>query len=113
MNFVLPSILMKSAAGEGGRFLHSKPNHSLEADMPYVFGIDISAFAVPNDWKAVSNQGVKFVFVKASENGLADATFSVNWQGAKAVGILRRAYDFFHPQAGNAAASASNAVQTF
>src|SRR5258708_10150307 len=112
MNFVLPSILMKSAAGEGGRFLHSKPNHSLEADMPYVFGIDISAFAVPNDWKAVSNQGVKFVFVKASENGFADAKFSVNWQGAKAVAMLRGAYHFFHPEAGNAAGQAAKFIQT-
>ncbi len=80
--------------------------------MPYVFGIDISAFAVPNDWKAVSNQGVKFVFVKASENGFADAKFSVNWQGAKAVGMLRGAYHFFHPEAGNAAGQAAKFIQT-
>ena len=57
--------------------------------MPYVFGLDISSFAVPTDWQAVSNQGVKFVFVKASENGFADAKFSENWQSSKAVGMLR------------------------
>ncbi len=40
--------------------------------MASVFGIDVSGWVASPDWGAVSNQGVKFVFVKASENTLAD-----------------------------------------
>ena len=53
--------------------------------MASVFGIDVSGWVVSPDWGAVSNQGVKFVFVKASENALADSKFSQHWQGSKSV----------------------------
>ncbi len=57
--------------------------------MASVFGIDVSGWVASPDWGAVSNQGVKFVFVKASENTLADTKFSQHWQGSKSVGMLR------------------------
>ncbi|MCL4528862.1 MAG: LysM peptidoglycan-binding domain-containing protein [Chloroflexi bacterium] len=67
--------------------------------MAYVFGLDVSGYTVVNNWNAVANQGVKFVFVKASENGYTDPQFSQHWQNAKSVGMLRGAYHFFHPEA--------------
>ena len=66
--------------------------------MASVFGIDISSYTVVNDWKAVASQGVKFVFVKASENGYTDSKFSQHWQNAKSAGMVRGAYHFFHPE---------------
>lgn len=80
--------------------------------MTSVFGIDISGWVASPDWGAVSNQGVKFVFVKASENTFADAKFSQHWQGSKSVGMLRGAYHFFHPEANNSAQQANTFIQT-
>ncbi len=67
--------------------------------MASVFGLDISGYTAINDWSAVASQGVKFVFVKASENGYTDSMFAQHWQNAKNAGILRGAYHFFHPEA--------------
>ena len=67
--------------------------------MAYVFGLDVSGYTTVNSWSAVANQGVKFVFVKASENGYTDSMFVQHWQNAKSAGMLRGAYHFFHPEA--------------
>ncbi len=67
--------------------------------MAYVFGLDISGYTTVNNWSAVANQGVKFVFVKASENGFTDPMFNQHWQDAKNAGMLRSAYHFLHPEA--------------
>ena len=80
--------------------------------MASVFGIDISGWVTPPDWSVVSNQGVKFVFVKASENTFADSKFSQHWQGSKSVGMLRGAYHFFHPEANNPAQQANTFIET-
>ncbi len=79
--------------------------------MASVFGVDVSGWVASPDWGAVSNQGVKFVFVKASENALADSKFSQHWQGSKSVGMLRGAYHFFHPEANNSAQQANTFIQ--
>jgi lysozyme len=79
--------------------------------MASVFGIDVSGWVASPDWGAVSNQGVKFVFVKASENTLADSKFSQHWQGSKSVGMLRGAYHFFHPESNNSAQQANIFIQ--
>jgi len=79
--------------------------------MASIFGIDVSGWVASPDWDAVSNQGLKFVFVKASENTLADSKFSQHWQGSKSVGMLRGAYHFFHPEANNSAQQANAFIQ--
>jgi GH25 family lysozyme M1 (1,4-beta-N-acetylmuramidase) len=79
--------------------------------MASVFGIDISGWVEAPDWSIVSNQGVKFIFVKASENTSADPKFSQHWQGSKSVGMLRGAYHFFHPEANNSAQQANTFIQ--
>jgi lysozyme len=76
-----------------------------------VFGIDVSGWVASPDWGAVNNQGVKFVFVKASENTSADEKFIQHWQGSKSVGMLRGAYHFFHPEANNSAQQANAFIQ--
>ncbi len=79
--------------------------------MASVFGIDVSAWVASPDWNTVSNQGVKFAFVKASENTFSDSKFSQHWQGAKSVGMSRGAYHFFHPEIDNPAQQASTFIQ--
>ena len=79
--------------------------------MASVFGIDVSGWVASPDWGAVSAQGVKFVFVKASENTFADSKFSQHWQGSKSVGMLRGAYHFFHPETNNSAQQSSIFIQ--
>ncbi len=79
--------------------------------MAFVLGLDISAYTVVSSWNVVGQQGVKFVFVKASENNFPDAKFTQNWQGAKSIGLYRGAYHFFHPEAGNAAQQANTFIQ--
>jgi len=80
--------------------------------MASVFGIDVSGWVASPDWGAVSNQGVKFVFVKASENTFADSKFSQHWQGSNSVGMVRGAYHFFHPETNNSAQQANTFIQT-
>jgi lysozyme len=79
--------------------------------MPSVFGIDVSGWVDSPDWGVVSDQGVKFVFVKASENTLADSIFSQHWQGANDFGIFRGAYHFFHPEVDNSTQQADTFIQ--
>lgn len=80
--------------------------------MAYVFGIDISSYDAASNWSAVFNQGVRFVFVKASENTNPDSRFVANWQGPKSVGMYRGAFHFFHSEVDNAAQQANTLIQT-
>lgn len=63
-----------------------------------IAGIDIYSGDVINSWQKVKESGIKFVFIKATE-GIShkDVKFQSNWQAAKAVGLLRGAYCYFHP----------------
>ena len=79
--------------------------------MASVFGIDISSYDVTSDWNGVRNQGVRFVFVKASENTYVDSQFVSHWQGAKSVGMYRGAYHFFHSESDTAAQQANAFIQ--
>lgn len=66
--------------------------------MDYVSGIDVSYWEAGIDWKKVRGDGIRFVFIKATEGEqYVDPTFDDNWLGAKSVGILRGACHFFHP----------------
>ena len=66
--------------------------------MAYVSGIDVSYWEAGIDWKKVRGDGIRFVFIKATEGEqYVDPTFDDNWLGARSVGILRGAYHFFHP----------------
>ena len=80
--------------------------------MADVFGIDISSYDTASNWNAVRNQGVRFVFVKASENTFADTRFVPNWQGAKGASMYRGAFHFFHSETNNAAQQANTFIQT-
>jgi GH25 family lysozyme M1 (1,4-beta-N-acetylmuramidase) len=58
-------------------------------------GIDVSHHQKVNDWNAVKNDGISFVFLKATEgNNYIDPTFSSYCAGARAVGLEVGAYHF-------------------
>jgi GH25 family lysozyme M1 (1,4-beta-N-acetylmuramidase) len=64
----------------------------------FVLGVDVSNHNPPVDWQAVKNANISFAFAKATEGAtFKDKTFTTNWSGMKAVGIMRGAYHFFRP----------------
>ncbi len=61
-----------------------------------IHGIDVSHHQGAIDWDAVKKEGVKFVYMKATEGGdFKDTKFQTNWTEAARVGIPRGAYHFF------------------
>jgi lysozyme len=70
-------------------------------------GIDLSSFQPSFDWSAEKGR-ISFAFIKATEGiTIRDPEFAINWQQAKAIGIVRGAYHFAHPA--NGAASEARA----
>ncbi|MCC6300179.1 MAG: LysM peptidoglycan-binding domain-containing protein [Anaerolineales bacterium] len=66
--------------------------------MATVAGIDVSHWQSGIDWSKVRANGQRYVILKASEGtGFVDSSFKTNWAGAKAAGLLRSAYCYFHP----------------
>jgi len=71
---------------------------SVCADGPTTYGIDVSRFQGDIDWNAVAGSGVKFAYIQISRSLTdLDAKFAYNWKRAKEVGLLRGAYQRFHP----------------
>src|SRR5512142_1802935 len=67
--------------------------------MPTVPGIDVSYWQSGIDWPKVRATGQRFAIIKATEGETyADPTFAGDWSGAKASGLLRAPYCFFHPK---------------
>ncbi|MEY3321054.1 MAG: hypothetical protein RLZZ417_637 [Bacteroidota bacterium] len=63
-----------------------------------VKGIDVSHYQDVIDWKSISERGISFVFVKATEGmTLKDKLFNRNWERIKREGLKRGAYHFFRP----------------
>ncbi|AHM66398.1 hypothetical protein PPSQR21_027560 [Paenibacillus polymyxa SQR-21] len=58
-----------------------------------VRGIDVSRYQGKIDWKAVKEDGISFVFIKASQGQrYVYPTFITNAKGAKETGVLLGAY---------------------
>lgn len=69
--------------------------HPSERSFP-VQGIDVSHHQGRIDWALLREQGVDFVYIKASEGGdHKDRLFAANLRGARAAGIAAGAYHFF------------------
>lgn len=61
-----------------------------------VLGIDVSKWQGTINWASVKAAGVKFAIIRVSDGtNYLDEKFVANWNGAKAQGILRGAYQFF------------------
>lgn len=65
---------------------------------PTVKGIDVSYYQGTIDWAAAKTDGVRYAFVRVSDGTtFEDPKFAANWQGTKAQGIVRGAYQYFRP----------------
>jgi lysozyme len=65
---------------------------------PTLYGIDVSRFQGTINWAEVKGHGVKYAWVQVSRYlDDIDAQFEANWAGTRANGILRGAYQRFHP----------------
>lgn len=59
-------------------------------------GIDVSHHQGEIDWKKIKQEGISFVFIKATEGwNYKDPDFNRNWKGASNAGLLKGAYHFF------------------
>ncbi|MBK7408528.1 MAG: glycoside hydrolase family 25 protein [Saprospirales bacterium] len=63
-----------------------------------IYGIDVSHYQSRVNWDLVAEEGIQFVFVKATE-GMShqDSLFCLNWGSIKEAGLKRGAYHFFRP----------------
>lgn len=85
-------------------FLFQQINH-YGIKMPqgyHTHGIDISQYQGKIDWDALcapqdSEVHISFVYMRATMGMRSDKKFKLNWQEAKAHGLKRGAYLFFHP----------------
>ena len=86
--------------------------HAAAAPAGYpISGIDVSAFQDTIDWAGVAAGGAKFAYIRASEQqGIADATFAANYQGAKANGLYAGAYHRARPDVSGGKAQADYLV---
>lgn len=76
-SFVLPEYRPRLRAGE-------------------VYGIDVSSHQQPLDWRRVSDDGIRFAYVKASEgSSWKDPAFDQHWDGARQAGLRTGAYHYF------------------
>jgi lysozyme len=63
-----------------------------------VAGMDISYYDDSVDWNAAHSAGIDFAFIRVTDGTqYKDPKFAAYWQGAKAAGVLRGAYQFFRP----------------
>jgi lysozyme len=81
------------------RSLSDKKTHKAVAAahvMP-IQGIDVSYWQGDIDWEKVSEAGIHFAFIKATEGGdHFDPKFLDNWYAAKRAGVARGAYHFMY-----------------
>jgi len=68
--------------------------------MPYSIGIDVSHWQGDIDWKLVAQDGIDFVYAKASEGtAITDAMFAKHAAGARAAGLPFCAYHLYRDAA--------------
>lgn len=89
---LIPVSLLVGWAVVTGHFVFNRPP---SARYP-IHGIDLSHHNGPIDWKAVSEDGIDFAFLKATEGSdFQDSMFAQNFNAARAYGIKVGAYHFF------------------
>jgi len=75
-----------------------------------VQGLDVSKYQAGINWQTQWNMGARFAYIKATEgNYYTSTTFSDQYQGSRAVGMIRGAYHFANP----AASSGADQARTF
>ncbi|MGP4031312.1 GH25 family lysozyme [Pseudarthrobacter sp. 1C304] len=69
-----------------------------------VQGLDVSIYQAGINWQTEWNMGARFAYIKATEgNYNISSTFSSQYLGSRAVGMIRGAYHFANPAASSGA----------
>lgn len=69
-----------------------------------VQGLDVSVYQAGINWQTEWNLGARFAYIKATEgNYNTSSTFSAQYTGSRAVGMIRGAYHFANPAASSGA----------
>lgn len=77
-----------------------------------VQGLDVSKYQSGINWQTEWNMGARFAYIKATEgNYYTSTTFSDQYLGSRAVGMIRGAYHFANPAASSGADQARIFVQ--
>ncbi|AOT05711.1 lysozyme M1 [Arthrobacter sp. U41] len=77
-----------------------------------VQGLDVSKYQAGINWQTEWNMGARFAYIKATEgNYYTSTTFSDQYLGSRAVGMIRGAYHFANPAASSGADQARIFVQ--
>ena len=63
-----------------------------------LLGVDVSHYQAVIDWPCVSEAGVKFAWIKATDGLVADPMLKTNIEGAYGAGIPFGFYHFWRPQ---------------
>jgi GH25 family lysozyme M1 (1,4-beta-N-acetylmuramidase) len=63
-----------------------------------ILGLDVWEGYGPIDWGAVRAAGIRFVYVKCTDNTWTDPRFAEYADGARAAGLYAGAYHVLHPQ---------------
>ena len=103
-----PAVSKSTSSSSNASNLAATPNIA-----PYpVHGADISHYNGTIAWDQVPQQGLSFVFMKATEStDYVDPMFATDWSGAASIGLAEGAYHFYDfCQTG--AAQAANFVKT-
>ena len=62
-----------------------------------VAGIDVSQLSGTVDWAMVKSAGIDFAYARIADNTTPDSQFATNWSAMHTAGVVRGAYQFFHP----------------
>src|SRR5512138_1663344 len=91
-------VVVASCAGEPGSESMVEQGTTVCGGGPVVHGMDVSKYETSIDWPSAKDAGIAFAFIRVSD-GLQyrDPKFATYWEGARAAGVMRGAYQFFRP----------------
>ncbi|KAI6010760.1 glycoside hydrolase family 25 protein [Pisolithus orientalis] len=93
----LASLVSVLAVTEGSPVKHAYPQ-----------GIDVSDYQPNINWTTVANNGIVFVYIKATEGtSYISPSFSSQYTGATNAGLIRGGYHFAYPDKSSAATQAN------
>lgn len=93
----LASLVSVLAVTEGSPVKHAYPQ-----------GIDVSDYQPNIDWTTVANNGIVFVYIKATEGtSYISPSFSSRYTGATNAGLIHGGYHFAYPDKSSAAMQAN------
>jgi lysozyme len=90
------AALVGVAVAGAGAWFFWLPCHRPDLQSSERLGIDVSHHQGTIDWIRVADDGISFVYIKATEGStFVDPRYQANWTGSGRAGLDRGAYHFF------------------